>query len=93
VRAQVYNYTVREGSLEEKEEEARTSFCKARNFRPLPGTSGPCPELPALLHQPDHRGVPTLCLARTLPGTCPEPPAPGTSGPPRTSGLQHPDQP
>jgi hypothetical protein len=41
VRAQVYNYTVREGSLEEKEEEARTSFCKARNFRPLPGTSGP----------------------------------------------------
>ena len=34
-------YTIREGSVEEKEEEAWTSFWKTRNFRPLPGTSGP----------------------------------------------------
>ena len=33
-------YTIREGSVEEKEEEAWTSFWKAWNFRPLPGTSG-----------------------------------------------------
>ena len=32
--------TIREGSMEEKEEEAWTSFWKAWNFRPLPGTSG-----------------------------------------------------
>ena len=34
-------YTIREGSIEEKEEEACTSFWEAQNFRLLPGTSGP----------------------------------------------------
>ena len=52
-------YTIREGSVEEKEEEAWTSLWKAQNIQPLPGTSAtgtsgartfrPSPELPALL--------------------------------------------
>jgi hypothetical protein len=82
VPAHVYNYTVREGSLEEKEEEAWTSFCQARNFRPQPGTSGPRNFRP----QPETSGPRNF---RPLPGTS----GPATpAGPPRrANSLLSPD--
>ena len=72
---------------EEKEEEAGTSFWKARNFRPQPGTSGPRTLQPARnLWPPEPRpapSTPTLWIARNPAGTCPELPEPETSGPTR----------
>ena len=61
---------------EEKEEEARTSFWKARNFWPPDLLTFPEPPAPESRPAPS---APTLWLSRNLARTCPELPEPGTS--------------